>query len=471
MAPDPPDTPEEAPRILIPMVVAFAFLMEQLDATIITTAVPDMARSLATTPVRMNLAVTTYVLTLAVFIPLSGWLADRFGARRIFVLALALFTVGSLLCGIADSFAMLVATRALQGMGGAMMTPVGRLILIRSFPRSELVTAMTYMSLPALTGPLVGPLLGGLLTTYLSWRWIFYVNLPLGLAGIVLALRFIPDGDRDPTLKFDFPGFVMVGSGLALAQVGLESIGRSALPVPAILGLLAAAAMLLIGAVRRARRVASPVVDFGLFRLRNFFIGTLGGGICRIGMNGTPFLLPLMLQLGFGMSPVVSGSLVLFGSAGALVVRSFIAPLLRRLGFGSALVGTALLGSVILAGFALLEPDTPHWVIGGYVFLFGVNRSVHFMTSNMLSYADVPEARLSRATSLFGAFQQLTISIGVSLGATLLGIAGQGRTTLTPHDFHAVFLLTAIMPLLAVPNFLRLSPADGAQVSGYGRDG
>ncbi|MBI5591765.1 MAG: DHA2 family efflux MFS transporter permease subunit [Deltaproteobacteria bacterium] len=449
------------------MVVAIAFLMEQLDSTIITTAIPDMACSLATTPVQMNLAVTAYVLTLAVFIPLSGWLADRFGARRIFILALAIFTIGSVLCGMAGTFAVLVATRVMQGIGGAMMTPVGRLILLRSFPRAEIVTAMTYITLPAILGPLIGPLLGGILTTYLSWRWIFYVNLPFGLIGISLSMRFIQEEHGNATLKFDFPGFLMVGSGVALFQVGMDNIGRPALSVPEIVGLLVAAMALLVGFSRYARRITSPVVDLSLFKQRSFSVGTLAGGICRIAMNGTPFLLPLMLQVGFGMSPVASGFLVLFGSAGALLARTVISPLLRWFGFGKVLIGTAVLGATILAGFALLEPDTSRWLIGVFVFIFGLIRATQFMTSSMLSYADTSDARLSQATSLFSVFQQLTVSVGVSLSAMLLGITSPHNQVLTPAHFHIVFLLTAILPLLAVPSFLRLRPEDGAQVRRY----
>lgn len=457
-------------RILIPVVVAIAFLMEQLDSTIITTAIPDMARSLSTTPVRLNLAVTAYVLTLAVFIPLSGWFADRFGARRVFILALAIFTAGSALCGVAESFAMLVATRVLQGIGGAMMTPVGRLILLRSFPRRELVTAMTYMTFPAILGPVIGPLLGGLLTTYSSWRWIFYVNLPFGLAGMLLAARFMEEVPGDPAADFDFPGFLLFGCGIALLQVAMESVGRLTLPAAEIAGLFLAAAALLFAFGRYARRIPMPVVDLSLFRERTFAVGTLAGGFCRIAMNGTPFLLPLMLQVGFGMSAIGSGSLTFIGSGGAIIVRLFIARLLRSLGFDRVLIGSAIAGSAVLAGFALLGPGTPRWLIGAYVLLFGLTRSTQFMTSNTLSYSDTPSERLSRATSLGGLIQQLTVSFGVSLSAVLLGLLNLHGHALTPARFHEVFLLTALLPLLAIPGFRRLRPEDGAQVSGYRRN-
>jgi EmrB/QacA subfamily drug resistance transporter len=456
-------------RLLIPSVVAIAFLMEQLDSTIITTAIPYMARSLATTPVRLNLAVTAYVLTLAVFIPLSGWFTDRFGARRIFVLALAIFTLGSALCGLADSFAMLIATRVLQGLGGAMMTPVGRLILLRSFPRKDLVTAMTYTTLPAIIGPVIGPLLGGVLTTYTTWRWIFYVNLPFGVIGILLALRYVEDLPGDGAVKFDFPGFLMFGCAIALLQIGMDNIGRPALSAAAIVALFVVAAALLFGFNRYARHVAVPVVDLTLFRQRSFAIGTLAGGLCRVAMNGTPFLLPLMLQVGFGMSPIASGSLTFLSAGGAITIRLVVGRLLRWFGFKKVLLGSAILSSAVLAGFTLLGPQTSRWLIGAYVILFGLTRSVQFMSSNTLSYADTPAANLSQATSLGGLIQQLTVSFGVSLSAVLLGLLNPHGHILTPAHFHEVFLVTAVLPLLALPGFRHLRPDDGALVSGYRR--
>ena len=454
-------------RLLIPLIVAVAFLMEQLDSTIITTAIPDMAVSLHTTPVRMNLAVTAYVLTLAVFIPVSGWFADRFGARRIFTLALAIFTLGSIACGAAQTFPMLVVTRVVQGFGGAMMTPVGRLILLRSFPRRDLVTAMTYMTLPAILGPVIGPLLGGVLTTYASWRWIFYVNIPFGAAGILLALRFLDDTRGDEPAPFDVPGFLMIGAALALVQFGMENVGRPIVSGAVIAGLLGAAAILFLGFAVYARRVSAPAVDLDLFRLRSFAVGTLAGGLCRVGLNGTPFLLPLMLQVGFGLSPVVSGSLTFLSSLGAILVRVLAGRLLRWFGFRGVLSGSAVLGSLILCAFALLGPDTPRWLIGGVVFVFGLIRATQFMTSNTLSYTDMPGPKLSRATSLGGVLQQLSVSFGVSLSAMLLNIVSGRAEVLSPERFHNAFLLTAIVPLLAVPGFLILHQDDGSQVSGY----
>ena len=456
-------------RLIIPSIVAIAFLMEQLDSTILTTAIPSIAQSLDTTPVRLNLAITTYILTLAVFIPVSGWFADRFGARKIFALALFTFTLGSVLCGVADNVGMLLAMRGLQGLGGAMMTPVGRLILLRSFPRSGLITAMTYMTLPAIIGPVIGPLLGGLLTTYASWRWIFYVNVPFGLIGIFAALRFVDDFREENVQRFDFAGFVMVGSGAALLQFGLENIGRPTISTWATALVLAASVLLLLAFGRYARRVAAPAVDLTLFRYRSFWVGTLAGGLCRVGLNGAPFLLPLMLQVGFGMSPITSGSLTFVGTFGALLIRPLLSTFLRRFGFNAVLTGSALLGSAAVAGFALLRADTPHWIIGVYVFLFGIIRSAQFMTSNTLSYADLPGEKLSRATSLGGVLQQLSVSLGVSIAAMVLSLVSGQAHAPTADQFHWTFLLTAIIPLLPIPGFFFLRAEDGVQVSGYRR--
>ena len=456
-------------RLIIPMVVAVAFLMEQLDSTIITTAIPEMAKSLGTTPLRMNLAMTTYLLTLAVFIPVSGWFADRWGARRIFALSLLIFTISSALCGMATNLGILLAMRVLQGLGGAMMTPVGRLILLRSFPRAELVTAMTYTTLPAIIGPVIGPLLGGFLTHYLSWRWIFYVNLPFGVLGIAMALRYVDDIYGEDNARFDFPGFLMVGTGVALLQFGIENIGRPIISVPGIVAVVVLAVLLFVMFGRYARHVVAPAVDLTLFRLRSFRVGTLAGGICRIGLNGVPFVLPLMLQVGFGLSPIESGSLTFVMALGALFVRPVSKHMLRLFGFDRVLLWSAIFGAAVTAGFALITPSTPHWFIILYVIAFGLARASQFMTSNTLSYAEMPAAQLSRATSLGGVLQQLSVSFGVSVGAMLLGVVTWDGSPLTPQRFHEVFVLMAIIPLLAIPGFFHLRPEDGVEVSGHHR--
>jgi EmrB/QacA subfamily drug resistance transporter len=454
-------------RLLIPLIVAFAFLMEQLDSTIVTTAIPDMAASLHVAPLQMNLAITSYILSLAVFIPVSGWIADRFGARRVFAAALLIFTIASALCGLAQSLPVLIVMRVVQGFGGAMMTPVGRLILLRSFPRSELVTAMTYMSIPAIMGPTIGPLLGGALTTYANWRWIFYVNVPIGLIGILLALRFVQDVRLDHPPRFDVIGFLLCGAGLSLLQFALENLGHPIVPRAFVFVFGAVALVLLVAYWAYAARHADPALDLSLFSIRTFRVSTMAGGLSRIGVNAVPFMLPLLFQIGFGLSPVQSGSLTFVLSLGAMAVRPISLRLLRQVGFRGLLTGNGVFCSGVIALFALTTGQTPHWLIFLHVMAFGVARSVQFMTTNALTYADTPAHKLSNSTSLGGVIQQLTVSFGVSIAATLLAvIAGPGHLP-SVADFHHAFLLVALITLVSAPGFLLLTKADGAHVSRY----
>jgi EmrB/QacA subfamily drug resistance transporter len=458
-------------RLLIPLIVAFAFLMEQLDSTIVTTAIPDMARNLGVAPLLMNLTISSYILSLAVFIPVSGWIADRYGARRIFALALAIFTVASALCGLAESLPMLIATRVVQGFGGAMMTPVGRLILLRAFPRSEMVTAMTYMSLPAIVGPTIGPVLGGFLTTYANWRWIFYVNVPIGLVGIALALRYVEDTKVQASPRFDVTGFLLCGGGLSLLQFTLENVGHPLVGrVFVVLGGLTALALL--GTYRRyARLRQEPALDLSLMSVRTFRVSTLAGGVSRTGINAVPFMLPLLFQIGFGLSPVMSGTLTFVVSLGSLAIRPVSVRLLGLFGFRDLLIGNGIVCAAVIAGFALTTAATPHWLVFLHVLVLGVVRSVQFVTTNTLTYVDVPATKLSRATSLGGVIQQLTVSFGVTIAAAMLGVIAGAARLPDVADFHVAFVLIALLTLSATPGFLLLAPGDGAHVSRNRRRG
>jgi EmrB/QacA subfamily drug resistance transporter len=456
-------------RVLIPLVVACGLFMETLDSTILSTSIPQIAQSLGESPLKLNLAITSYLLSLAVFIPISGWIADRFGTRTVFCWAIVMFTVGSALCGLADSLAMMVATRVLQGFGGAMMTPVGRLILLRSFPKEGLVTAMSYVTVPALIGPTLGPVIGGFLTTYVSWRWIFYINIPIGLIGIVLALSFIENIRMPSPPRFDFTGFVILGGGLAFLELSIESLGRHIISDTAEAVLLAIAISTLLLYGRHARRIKNPALDLTLFKIRTFSISVLIGGIARIGLGAVPFLLPLLLQVGFGFSAMQSGLTTFVSGLGAILMKTVSPWILRTFGFRRLLVGNGIVVGAMIAGIAWLRPDTPHWVVMPYLLVFGFLRSVQFTSINTLGYADLTPAIMSKATSIAGVAQQLAQSFGVASGATILALVVGAGQTINAEDFRPVFILIGLFPLLSILGFIRLKPGDGAEISGYGR--
>jgi EmrB/QacA subfamily drug resistance transporter len=456
-------------RLLIPLVVSSGFLMEQLDSTIVATSIPNIADSLHATPVSLNLAITSYILSLAVFIPLSGWVADRFGMRNVICAAFVVFTLGSAACGLAESLSQLVAARIIQGIGGAMMTPVGRLILLRSFPREQLVRAMTFVSIPTLLGPTMGPLLGGVLTTYFSWRWIFYVNLPFGVLAVLIAWPTVSNERVTETRHFDLPGFLICATGLVLLQFALETLGNNALPPSATVAALVCGLLLMAVFVRHTRRVAEPVLDLRLFGMRCFRVGVVAGGITRIAINAPPFLLPLLFQLGFGFSPMESGSLTFVISFGSVAIRLFNAQLMRAFGFGRLLVANAVLTALIIWSFALFAGNTPVWILIGVTTIYGLIRSIQFNVLQMLCYADVPKDKLSRATSLASVLQQLTTGLGVSLSATLLSFMVGPAGVPTLQNLRYAILAVGVLPLLALPGFLTLRPEDGSVVSGYRR--
>jgi EmrB/QacA subfamily drug resistance transporter len=455
--------------VLVPLIVACALFMENLDSTVIATALPAIARSLDEDPLRLNLAITSYLLSLAVFIPLSGWVADRFGARSVFRAAIVTFTLGSACCGLAHSLPQLVAARILQGLGGAMMVPVGRLVMLRSVPKSELVRAMSYLTVPALLGPVMGPPLGGFIVTYSSWRWIFYINLPIGLLGVVLATLFIDNVKEEACWPLDVRGFVLAGIGLAGLMFGFETAGRGVLPLPAVAALLAAGAISIALYILHSRVHAYPIIDLGLLRIPTFRSAVLGGGLFRIGIGALPFLLPLMLQLGFGLTPFASGLLTFASAAGAMTMKMTAAPIIRSLGFRRVLLGNAVISSAFVASYALFSPATPHWVILLALLAGGFFRSLQFTSTNTLIFADVPPAMMSRATSFQSMAQQLSVSIGVGAGALLLHLTllVAGRATLGADDFAAAFVAVGLIALTSVLFYLPLAREAGAEVSGH----
>jgi MFS family permease len=382
------------------------------------------------------------------------------------------FLLGSIGCAASDSLEEMVAARFLQGMGGAMMVPVGRLVLLRTVPKNELVQALSWLTIPALVGPVVGPPLGGFITTYFDWRWIFLINIPMGVLGIVLAKRFIPD-IREPTAPLDWRGFMLAGIGLALAMFGFSTLGRHLVSMPLAAGALLLGTAMLAAYVRHARRHAHPLLDLGLFRLPTFRAGVLGGSLFRIGIGATPFLLPLMLQLGFGLSPVQSGLLTFVSAIGAMFMKTIAARILKRFGFRRVLVVNALIASLMLCGFGLFRPETPHVFIIGTLLISGCFRSLQFTSLNAISYAEVDSPKMAQASSLAGMMQQLSLSMGVAVGGYVLEIAGVigNRPSTDVHNFYIAFVVVGLISASSAWTMWRLPRNAGAEMAGRAKPG
>jgi EmrB/QacA subfamily drug resistance transporter len=454
---------------MVSWVVACGMFINQLDSTVLSTSLPQIAESLDVEPVRLSLAITSYLVTLAVFIPISGWIADKFGPRRVFCWAIFMFTFSSALCGFATSLPMLIATRILQGLGGAMMTPVGRIILGRSFPKEQLYAALAFISIPGLIGPTIGPLIGGFITTYLSWRWIFFVNIPVGAVGILLALHYVKNFETPPPGKFDFTGFVIVGAGLALLELAIDYLGHHLVGGAIIAGLFAAAAVLLGIYAWYALTRDNPVLDLNLFRLRAFRSATVWGGLCRMTIGAVPFLLPLMLQVSFGLSAMDSGIITFVMNVGAIGIKTIATRVARWAGFRNLLLYNASILGLMAMGIGLLfHEDTPHWFMIGYLLLYGVVRSVQFTNVNALTYVDLNTRNMSKGTSMASVMQQLSSSFGIATGATVLSLVAGGEV-LTQRDFLWAFIIVGMFPVISVIGFLKLNPEDGAEMAGRTR--
>lgn len=453
---------------LIPLVVAAALFMENMDATVIATALPAMARDLNEDPVVLKLAFTAYLLSLAVFIPVSGWLADRYGARRIFRGAILVFTLSSIWCGTVESLAELVAARSMQGLGGALMVPVGRLIILRSVPKHQFVRAMAFLTVPALVGPVLGPPLGGFIATYFHWRWIFWINVPVGLVGMLLATLYMPDYRAERAPRLDVTGFFLSGLGLGSAIFGVTTLGRSFLPgwaAPALIGL---GALLLLLYWRHQKRAAHPILDLRLLDVRTFRSGVLGGSLFRIGLGATPFLLPLMFQVGFGLDPFQSGLLTFAGAAGAIAMK-FTAPrILRRFGFRAVLTANAAICALTIAASGLFTPATPHWLIVLVLLVGGFFRSLQFTSLHAVSYADIQPDEMSQATALASVGQQISASMGVAIGALVLEAVqfARGDAELVAADFPLAFFIMAAIALASAWSHWRLPPDAADEVAG-----
>ena len=454
------------------LIVACALFIENMDSTAIATSLPVIAEDLGTEPIALKLAFTAYLLALAVFIPVSGWIADRFGARSTFMAAIAVFLLGSLACAASSSLEQLVAARFLQGTGGALMVPVGRLVLLRTVPKRELVQALSWLTIPALVAPIIGPPLGGLISTYSDWRWIFLINLPMGLLGLVLAWRYVPDL-REPVKPLDWTGFALSGLGLALALFGFSSLGRHMVSTSVAVGCLVLGLAGMAGYVWHALRHPHPLIDLRLLKLPTFRAGVMGGMLFRIGIGATPFLLPLMLQLGFGLTPLASGLLTFVSAVGAMFMKTIAASVLKRFGFRRVLWINALLASAMLAGFGLFRSDTAHWIIMAVLLVSGCFRSLQFTSLNAISYAEVDTVRMGQASSLSGMMQQLSLALGVAIGGYALQIAGAftGNDYADASNFGWAFLTVGTISAMSAWVMFRLPRDAGAEMAGRAEPG
>jgi len=456
-------------RRLVPWLVALAFFMESLDTTILNTAVPTIARALGIVPLSMKSVLSSYTLSLAVFIPVSGWMADRFGTRRVFASAIGVFTLGSALCGIATDIRLLVACRVIQGLGGAMMVPVGRLTLVRTIPRSELVRATAFVAIPSLIGPMLGPLAGGLIVRYFHWRVIFLINVPVGLVGLYLVWRHLPDYRAERVQRLDYLGLVLFGCGIALLSYVLEVFGEHRLGAPEILGLLAIALVLLGAYVGHATTAAHPLLRLGLFRGRTFRTAIAGSFVTRLGVGGLPFLLPLLYQVGLGYNAVQSGLLILPQSFAAMSLRLAMPKLLSRFGYRRVLLVNTVAIGVLIGLFALVGPRTPVWLIAAQAFCFGFFSSFQYTSMNTLAYADIAERDTSMASTMASATQQLSMSFGVASASLVVAVfipeSARDNPAEVVHGIHRALVALGALTIFSTLLFRRLKPTDGDNVS------
>jgi EmrB/QacA subfamily drug resistance transporter len=462
-------SPQTASRRLLPWLVAVAFFMESLDTTILNTATPVIAGALKVAPLSMKAVLSSYTLSLAVFIPISGWMADRFGTRRVFASAIGLFTLGSLLCGMSSNIHLLVACRILQGCGGAMMVPVGRLTLVRTFAKSELVRAMSFVAIPSLVAPMLGPVAGGFIVGYFPWRVIFFLNIPIGLIGLCMVYLHLPDYRGDDTHPLDLHGLLLFGSGIGLLSYVLEVFGEHTLSGAELIGLLALSALLLAGYGYHTERTAFPLLNLSLFRIRTFRSAVSGSFFTRLGIGGIPFLLPLLYQVGLGFTPIQSGMLLMPQAMGALVMKLSMGKILARLGYRAVLVSnTAILGLLIIL-FATIGASTPVWLIAVQAFCFGFFTSLQYTSMNTLVYADVAPNEVSGASTIASTMQQMSISFGVATASLAAAFFIPDRFHATGlemiHGVHHAFLLLGGLTILSTIIFRELRSGDGDDVS------
>jgi EmrB/QacA subfamily drug resistance transporter len=463
------DPPENSVKHILPWLVAVAFFMEALDTTILNTAVPAIARALQVAPLSMKAVLSSYTLSLAVFIPVSGWMADRFGTRRVFSSAIGLFTLGSFLCGISTNIHALVACRILQGCGGAMMVPVGRITMVRTFAKSELIRAMSFVAIPGLIGPMLGPFAGGLIVAYFHWRVIFFVNLPMGVLGLYLVWRHLPDYKEAKSRPLDVVGLILSGAGVSLLSYVLEVFGEHTLSWQLILGLLSLSAIFLITYVIRATHTKFPLLRLDLFGIRSFRTSVSGSYFTRLGIGGIPFLFPLLYQVGLGYSPVQAGLMMMPQALAAMSLKLTMQHILRIFGYKNILISNTIILGILILLFATIGPATPVWLIVIQVFVYGFFTSLQYTSMNTLVYADVTEAQTSGASTIASTMQQMSISFGVATAslATAFFIPDRFHSNSNQmiHGIHEAFVALGIFTMLSSAIFWSLKPEDGSAVS------
>jgi EmrB/QacA subfamily drug resistance transporter len=468
IAPPSSSDPSVASKRLLPWLVAVAFFMESLDTTILNTAVPAISSALGVAPLSMKAVLASYTLSLAVFIPISGWMADRFGTRRVFASAIGVFTLGSFLCGISNSIHLLVAFRVLQGCGGAMMVPVGRLTLVRTFAKSDLLRVMSFVSIPALVAPMLGPIAGGLIVGYFHWRVIFFVNIPVGLTGLILVFLHLPDYREEQTPPLDVVGLLLFGSGVALLSYVLEIFGEHTLSAAEMTGLLALSIALLAGYGIHGSRLPFPLLKLRLFSIRTFRAAVSGSFFTRLGIGGVPFLLPLLYQVGLGFTPVQSGLLVMPQAIASMSMKAVMPRILRRIGYRGVLVSNTIILGVLLMVFATIGLRTPVWAIVLEAFLYGGFTSLQYTSMNTLVFADIAEEDASSASSIASTAQQMSISFGVAaagLATAFFVPSTHSDPAEMIHGIHKALVALGILTILSTIVFHSLKSGDGDDVS------
>lgn len=451
-----------------PLILAVALFMEMMDSTVIATSLPAIAADIGTSPIALKLAMTTYLVALAIFIPISGWMADRFGAKNVFRFAIFVFMLGSLACAFSNSLSAFIASRFLQGMGGSMMAPLARMVLVRATPKHDLVDAMAWLSMPALIGPLVGPPLGGFLTTFVSWHWIFFINIPIGLLGIALSTRYLPDIAQGPRRQLDWPGFALASVAFSGLLFGLSVLSMPALPTYVGVVTLVAGALSLVAYVWHARHSAAPLLDLKVFRDRLFRSATIGGSVFRIGVGATPFLMPLMLQVGFGLSAFDTGMIMLFGALGAIIAKLVTRQIYVAAGFKPVMIAATIVSALILSLNGFFTPETPVIFMGAVMLAAGVVRSTFFTGINAMAFAEMPDTLTSQASAISSVAQQLSLATGVAVAGGLLELLSTGSGDAIPlNSFHIAFWLVAAISFCASLNFAFLPRNAGSEVSGH----